>query len=243
MALGGKPNRKDIGLTVRMLQFDLQQVIRSLPPVQRRESLEITLAGWQWARRLVRPVVVEIVKPRDAVDVELREQSRHWYTAGKIALCENGGWFTSEDREFFEQQLQEVRKRSPQDRPDAVIGALAEGVRRIGARNRAAGNNVIGNDLMTIMLPPPGHVPIRVRFLPSEVHEASVQSGENSRTLEVFYSPWVIGPASLVPPSMRVGSGTVPLGSMEVDIEGAPPPGRGGIAALISSQSRPLFPS
>jgi hypothetical protein len=218
---------RDIGLAVRTLQAALESAAPN------RHGLTLTIVGWQAAKKHARPVLIKLERRGNEKAVSRFHSPRWWEMNRTLCLDEIGGYLTADDLQALGESLRDAGK--SKDILGTFERILAETVRRVSATNPG-----VGSDLMSVILPSPTRGLPCVRFLPSSDHQIEVQSAGELHVLSASYSPWLIGPAILHPPSIIVGSQTVNLGGVEVTIHGDEPTGH--IRALSSSQRRPAPP-
>jgi hypothetical protein len=227
LRFGPAPKLHDIGFAVRALQKSLE----SLPPTPHGLSLAIT--GWQAVRKKgERPIFVELARKPNERSVSLLEKPRWWGRKGMV-VGELGGYLTPEDLKSLAQKLSEAS--NSKDLLQTFEDVLAEAVRNVSATNRGVGSN-----LMSVTIPNSKLGLAYVRFLPSSDHQIEVRVGGNAIALSASYTPWIIGPGILHPPSVIAGSYTLNLGGFQIMIHGEEP--TGSIKGLHSSQRRPAAP-
>jgi hypothetical protein len=230
----GTRNRMDLGLAILKVQRELERVVRSLPADQIRFPTEVIFAGWQWNGGHLRPVAIELQKPAGQVAVTLsRVTPRNWPKDKLFAICDTGGWMQgrSEYKEFLFERLRKIRIF---EQPNAVIAALADTVRHISERERG----VIGQNLMSCLLPPPGREAVEVRLLPRDRHLLALhRSGGPIEHVEAAYTPWILGPSQFCAPSVIVGSWETSIGGIRITVSA--PESTSGLLAAFSSHQRP----
>ncbi len=76
---GGTGRRPDIGYARRKLQTELEAAFRRLPASRRSEPLIIVVAGWQWNRKVQRPISLVIRNSADPGLFEVDSLPRYWH--------------------------------------------------------------------------------------------------------------------------------------------------------------------
>lgn len=228
ICVGPAPRSRDIGLAVRALE----EALASVAPTE--HGLTIAIAGWQAVRKNAgRPIVIELGKRPNDRSVS-RFRSPRWLPKDRNLLVgEIGGYLTREQHESLGKKL--VGASRSKDVLEAFESILAKTIRVVSATNSSVGPN-----LMSVIIPSARRGSPRVRFLPSLEHQIEVRSAGELRVLSASYSPWLIGPGILYPPSIIVGTHSVILGGIEVTIQADEP--TGSIMGLSSTQKRPPAP-
>jgi hypothetical protein len=220
----------DMGQAVNRLKAALEKTPATSP------GLSITLAGWQSVRkRNCRPIVIRIEKRGGQKPVSVDHEERWWPTSKNTRLYEDGGYLRNVDGPSIMSKLRTAASgKSP---ADAVERVLAETIRDVSTRSPA-----VGPDLLSILLPHPNvPYPAVVNFLPASEHQIAIAADAATEVFSVFYSPWIIGPGCLLPPSAQIGQSETSLAGVHVVIAGAPPPSK-RILGMHVSQVRPRPP-
>jgi hypothetical protein len=227
LRFGGVRRSHDIGFAIKVLQTSLE----SLQPSPYGISVAIT--GWQAVRKKsARPIFIELEKKPNSQPVR-RFDSPRWWKRNRLVVGELGGYLSPQDLESLGQKLLEVSKSKELLQDFERI--LAEKACQVSATNPGVGSN-----LMSVTIPNSKLGLAYVRFLPSSDHHVEVRIGGNATVLSASYTPWIIGPGILHPPSVIAGSCTVNLGGFQIMIHGEEP--TGSIKGLHSSQRRPAAP-
>lgn len=229
MRFGPAPKWLDIGQAISRLKEKLETL-----PVS-THGVSITVAGWQWIRRRnFRPIVVQVErKPLDK-PVRVTRSERWWPNTLNLRLYENGGYLRQIDSKWIMPKLKAAS--STQSAVDDVEAVLAEVIRKVSATNPAVGPN-----LMSIVLLNPRRPLAHVGFLPHSEHQIVTPRPGSSEILSVHFSPWIVGPDHLLPPRAEIGTSSLNLRGVFVEVAGAPPP-TSGILALSVPQPRPREP-
>ncbi|MEJ7576864.1 MAG: hypothetical protein WKF74_07655 [Pyrinomonadaceae bacterium] len=204
-----------------------------LPFNRKKFPFELAVAGWQETRRLgLHPVIAQIIKPQGNTPIVIERPPRNWHLGGRIALLATPAGYVSDI------ELSSLKKNLPTASPDIAEKLLVNSIRRVASRNPQS----VGKHCMSVLLPPLGVAPIRIRFIPNAPHTAvfTSQSQNIKREISVAFSPWIIGPNMLCSPSVQVGSGRLQMGPFEIEIEA--PNSEKGILGFMGSQHRPLVP-
>jgi hypothetical protein len=134
-------------------------------------------------------------------------------------------------------ELANLQKQIPAASPDESEALLVAAIRRVSLRSP----NKVGTHCMSIMLPPLGVSPIRIRFIPEVDHSAvfTTQNPIKERELPVAFSPWIVGTNMFFAPSITVGASQVQMGPVQIVME-APMP-KTGITGYMGALERPLI--
>jgi hypothetical protein len=204
-----------------------------LPSDRRECSFELTVVGWQEKRRRgFQPIMAHIVKPLGRAPFDIERPLRNWHLGGRIGLNETPGGYVSDV------ELSDLGNNLRTASPDESEHLLVQSIRRVSSRNPQK----VGPHCMTVLLPPVGVAPIRVRFIPNVPHAAvfTSQSQNISREFPVAFSPWIIGLNMFCAPSVIVGSWHVQMGPFEIVIDA--PASEKGITAYMGALHRPSGP-
>jgi hypothetical protein len=222
----------DVGQSIERLRSELQKSLDRLPLSRRKLPFEIVVAGWQETRRGLNPVLVQIVKPPGTTPCVIERPERQWHFRGRIALLTTPGGYLSD------LELANLQNQIPVASPDESEALLVAGIRRVSLRSP----DKVGPHCMSILLPPLGVSPIRIRFIPEVDHSAvfTTQNPIKERELPVAFSPWIVGPNMFCAPSITVGASQVQMGPVQIVIE-APMP-EAGITGYMGALERPPGP-
>ena len=233
LGIGKIPRWLDLGQSIELLRCELQNSVDRLPSTRREYPFEMIVAGWQETRRRgLQPVIVQIIKPRGNAAFTIERPQRNWHLGGSIALITTPEGYVSDN------ELSGFTEHLPTASPDESENLLVDGVRRVSSRNPQS----VGPHCMSILLPPLGVAPIRVRFIPNAPHTA-VYTGQDQNMTPAFpiaFSPWIIGPNMLCAPSVQIGHGQVQMGPFEIVME-APMP-ESGVKGYMGALERPPGP-
>ncbi|MDQ3619345.1 MAG: hypothetical protein M3391_04360 [Actinomycetota bacterium] len=241
----GKPKWfTDIGKALNDLAVGLKH---AMAPLRGGYSGYISVAavGWQWRTRRrqlqrIRPVLYRLERPGFDAEFVVSTLPRGWdhgssVGRAKFALCQTP-WpneLTPEDVEALRGSLRE----GPADmgfREEELLKAIA----KVAARDRP----VVGQDCMSIRIPPVGSPTITIAYrglAPERVFDE--RSGDPIRG---SWTPWVVGGAFSLPPSFAVGprigvNNFLPYQQVEFDVsDNEVDPGFGFFGT--QQRSRPL---
>jgi hypothetical protein len=237
MHFGRRERSLDIGQSVELLRrrcstwWTLFRWSAQQPP-------RFVIAGWQRGRRRWRPVLWTI-RYDARFDVYRSEASypRHAWAEGFCRLTAVPERAPISDAEWHNAVLH-LHKRLP---ADEVVGILLSLIRSAAGRS-----SFIGPDCMSTAIYPPHWNPsAHVRYLP--VHEARFIDDIFSsppKALPATFSPWIITPRLVQPPSITVGPTLdVVAGGFRVVIDGPKPPTDSPLVFLMTDQKRPDQPT
>ena len=121
-----------------------------------------------------------------------------------------------------------------------ITNTLVDAVRLI-----AKTNSTVGENCMTIWLPPPQYLCAEIEFIPQSEHTAvlkhRVADEVSVGPFPIAFSPWIVGHAFVSKPSLTVGGMNFSLGPWRVAMK-APEREFHGIHFAWSSQHRPRRP-
>jgi len=222
----------DIGQSIELLRYELQDSVNRLPISRRKLAFELVAVGWQETRRRgLHPIIVQIVKPRGDVSFVIERPQRDWHLGGRIV------GITTPDGYVSDTELSNLATNLSTASPNEAETRLVEVIRRVASRNPRS----VGRHCMSVLLPPLGVAPIVIRFIPDIPHTAVFTSqSQNRRELPVAFSPWIIGPNVFCAPSVHVGRSHVQMGPFEIVIE-APAPEK-GLLGYTGALHRPEGP-
>jgi hypothetical protein len=197
----------------------------------------VSVVGWQEVRSSYRRIAIILERRGGQSRVEMTQLPR-WPPKGLVSpwmlleIPEIPGYL--EDLTALNEQLKEAASwiNPPSMWPDTFEAVLVERVREVSKVNAG-----VGPDLMSIVIPFPKIGCARVKFLPE--HECSVVVSEQTtaEVLTASYTPWLIGPSILCPPTLTVGGFHVGLDGVKVDIIGSTQ--KGPVIFASSSYKRP----
>jgi len=223
----------DIGQSVELLRSRLDNSVSRLKHSWSKLPFEVIIAGWQETRRHgVQPVLVQIIKREGNAPCAIERPARYWHLGHKVGLV------AMPDGYLPKNELADLGEMLRRSGPDESESRLARCIRHVASRHTCT----VGPHSMSILLPPPGIAPIRVRFIPAVPHFATFYSEKQNRQWElpVAFSPWVVGQNGFLAPSINVGESRVQLGSREIVIE-APAPDH-GTRGYLGALDRPKGP-
>ena len=190
--------------------------------------MNIIVTGWIRRRRLTmnrqpRPFMLRLRhrgQPRSTLKIE--QLPRYWDWSQQIGLCTAGA-----DPAQAVARLQQDAAQPGIRNEDDYEAMLVTSIRTV-----AEENDTVGKDCMSILMGRLG--PFRVRFLPNldaDLHRKAA------------YTPWVIGPGVMWPPSVLYGPPSVlHAGPYQVTFERVPPlPPSSSVGAY--GQPRRPFPT
>jgi hypothetical protein len=227
--LGRNPYVPHIDYAVWTIKSALEPIPAAL------SGLYITVAGWRMRRRYLKPFVLELENPQGSSVLKIGRGDRYWVEGQNVRLHGIGVELSAEQQRRLASRLREQGAYRGDWR--AARQVLSETVLEL------AGTPIgVGANAMSIALPHPKIGIPEVAFLPTEDHDAPLITGRGI-TIDVepvFFTPWLIGPMVLYPPSAEVGDTRINLGGTEVHVEGAP--STKGLLALSTSVRRPPPP-
>jgi hypothetical protein len=116
----------------------------------------------------------------------------------------------------------------------AVVGAIEE-VRRVATETLRVGPHCVSILISRFI----GRPQVRVRYHPHGQHLLLLRDGP---PVPVAFTPWLIGPDGIAPPSLAVGGAFGTIGRLDVSIEVPEVPESSQLKALYQSQDRPAAP-
>jgi len=116
---------------------------------------------------------------------------------------------------------------------DKIEGVLVDGVREVAGKNIRVGPNC-----MSIQLPHPNlSRVVKATYCPVTQGQALMYTEQSRRIVPAAYSPWLIGPGTVVRPAILIGKGwRFGFNLFEVQLDGPESPG--GPRAFFGSQDR-----
>ncbi len=222
--LGRTPNNWDVGKAVRTISTELPQHITA------GQIIYVCVVGHQFDRRgLVRPFLCEMALQRNGV-YSFYQSSRHW-RKGAGCISSIGLEIGNQERERI---LTHLRDAEPPLTHDEIAEFLTATIRK----HEQPG---VGPHTSAVIIPLPGSAPVRSRFFASTPHHILLRSSKADLRLETGYSPWVIGPGLIKPPTADVGGMNFNAGGIEIACEGGRPPAS-GIRGAMGSVDRFKLP-
>lgn len=233
--LGGAGPSWDIGLALQTLKQELDTAPAQIPAKWQRQwynhSFEVSIVGWQCnSKGRCRPLLAFIQKPERSKAFKIEYGPRHWYKDGKFRRA----LYAAPAENISHAKIMELFAALSPDLEDYRIAEtfLAQVIREVSA-------NVpeVGPDCMSIAISPPGFGEVRIKYITERPTIAQFISAKATRELSVAFTPWIIGPDGVLPPSLhRGGEMTYPVSGYTVVIEGTP---HEDGPYLIFSQERP----
>ncbi len=204
----------DIGQSIELLRRESAEVFSRLPASQRTRH-HIVVAGWQWRRRrdrfFSRPFLCEISNGESEAERHAfthDQVPRYWHWAPK-----HPAYLSSipDQNPLSRCELDKLKKelRSAWQSPQASVNVL------IGAIRFAAQKSpTVGPDCMSIYMPTLSLGVVEAKYLAKDSHQSEPGGGKS-------FSPWVVGPYSVMPPAEIVGDHYVGLGPIIVSLIGS----------------------
>ncbi len=231
----------DIGQSLQLLRERLTASLARLHRnVRRTISLHVIIVGWQWNRcHRPWPISARLSRFEGGNTVDLYYRRRYWNLddperwkrrfkdrATPVLArrkCEVGA---APPGNFSPSELAAVI--DPDQGPDDAERGFVQVMRQVAARTP-----VVGPDCMSILLPPPGAAPLRIRYIAD-------QTATPAHRTTAGFSPWIVGPHQVRAPSFIIGTFTFDFGPFTVRQEGPGPVG--DLLMTIGSQPRPPCP-
>lgn len=228
----------DIGQSVELIRRECGHVFSRLPPEMLKRQ-HVVLAGWQWRRGVVRPIVCQIRNSERRSGRRTFEASDlprywHWQKGNPLYLC----WIPHRSplsRREIRDLAGQMRKTwwSPQTSQGLLVDAI-----QLAARK----SSVVGRDCMSVFMPPPGSGIVEVSYVSPQQARAVVTGGPKPMEFPATFTPWIVGPHVVAAPSIVTSSWTLRLGPVTVFIRGPDISPESGHVAAWSSQIRPANP-
>jgi hypothetical protein len=226
-----------IGPALKMLKealedATLKHVKAELRKYWTAKSFDLCIDGYVWNNKgIFRPFLAWISKNPGKNIFTYGCPPRHCLVGGNFIL-------SAAPQNISQSELENLKKQLIGKSPDEVENLLVQSIREISMRNPS-----VGQDCMSIFLPPPSvaHIEaLRVRYIPARPTDAIISTKTSQHTVgNVSFSPWLVGPNSFASPSIMSGDSTeVGLCLYKVKIESL----KGGFPAIFSSQERPKEP-
>lgn len=219
--LGDIVNNWDIGKAVRKIRDELPRRIAV------GLTIEICIVGFQSNRRgTVRPFTCNMELERNRVinfDQIPRQVERDWCMVGALGVA------------FSKAEMGKIWANAhTMMTPDQIAELLTATIRKLQQPG-------VGRDTSAVIIPNPGSDVVRSRFLPDIPHIDIFRRGIEDLLQEISYSPWVIGPGLIKPPTADIGRIHFFPGGTEVICDGAPP-APGGLASSMRAIDRFRLP-
>jgi hypothetical protein len=221
--LGRRDEQKSLGYSVEILRQRLDSWFSSTN-IPFELAPQVMIAGWHASRRTWRPIIwiLEYNQESSRYVVE-RTPSDYWWFRKQ--------YVTSRIPDRSEQTAEEMLELRAQLRTchaeDSVERALAKAITDVAMRSKS-----VGPDCMSIVLSPPWGNRVRIRYLPRESNLGSGQAPDltadefndgSSITYAsgpIYFSPWLVLPDRVVPPSRMVGLGSIyEVGDLRIHLE------------------------
>jgi len=244
----------DVGQATMHLADSLTGAWKGLPKEQRDAGLRITFVGWRKTKKKerFRHVFWDIIRSEQKKDEFLIAKFRRFSRFREIALLETGIRMERDEKRKMMGELKESIKGDVFEYEQAMV-------RKIQSVSKV--NSTVGNDTLAIricfgMKPVvnisyhreggKGNTP--PKYINASKHKGCVfvkgtkESKGNSYPevdiSEAGFSPWIIGPFHIYPPSFIVGTTTITIANqLPVRIEGPPP--KGDVVGALIPQIKP----
>ena len=223
----------DIGQSVELLRQKLNASMEHLDRHQRNYPFELVVAGWQETRGRRRPVLIQLRKAANATAATLERPPRYWYLPRQVALVATpDGYLSSADGAEIAEEL-------GTGKVDQVELALVKLVRRVSAQHP----RLVGPHCISTVIPPFGHGPVRVRFIPRARHSVEFCNDETGarQKVPVGFSPWIVCRNGFASPTVHAGNCEMSFGDLFKVLIEAPAPTR-GVLSYMGAQHRPKGP-
>jgi hypothetical protein len=219
-----------VGQAIKLLQRELQNAFAQLNPKQRRAAqFHLVVSGLRQSRFGTNLVLTQLIKKRDAIVIESVPRYINRLRNRTCVLSFPDGYMSTA-------QMDQIGTRLKCLTPDESESVFVDQIRLVSSEHP----DRVGPHCLSILLPHPKYGdPIRVRFIPTVEHSATLTSRSLSfgtRTAPVAFSPWIVGPDLLCAPSLMIGTHAVQIGQTRITLEG---PEQRGFSAIFS-QRRPL---
>lgn len=227
----------DIGQSVELIRRECEALFSRLEP-STHTTQQFLVAGWQWGRRIARPITWRIENSHDPYRQSFTAHAppRYWHYQHPLRF--RLSWIPRSNplpkRELV--RLME-HLRGTVASPEASERLLIKAV-RLAARKSSA----VGPHCMSILVAPPVSGLARARYVPTTTAKARVVGGSKKIVAPAAFSPWVVGPRLVAAPSILVAAWHLRSSPFAIDLEAPPVPTDSAIAAAVSSQRRPLDP-
>lgn len=232
IGMGASVERRNIISALELLRTGLDVELYRIGKPQ----FGLLVTGWKWAHRkskMPTPFIAEMKWAGGHLTTAI--PPRYWW------YWQRGGLVWCPDLNMPAGSPEEVMANIKKCRTvPCISNALVDAVRLI-----AKTNNTVGENCMTISLPPPQNVRAEIEFVPQAEHSGVIKNrvtGEVRKgPFPVAYSPWIVGPAFVSPPAVMVNGWNFFIGPWHVSVN-APQREAGGLLAALSSQVRPQRP-
>ncbi len=229
IAIGRRRVNYDVGLAC----IKLQEALSALQ-VKAGVSLTISVSGFMQTNERTRPILVEITRYASPADVSIRHlYPREVLPRGRDFIIGRVG--VGLDPEQVHRKLAEHRG------PGTAIAV--ENILASVIREKAAVDQTVGSELMSVIIPSRGRDGVVCRFLDTRPHySASVADGRaEMENVPIGFSPWLVGMNIVYPPSEQTYVNIVDMGQCDCAIiprDGDKLNGP-GVPGLMSPQQRP----
>ncbi len=199
------------GLRVRNLRNQLNKVRPFILGRYRQEwtagSFDLVITGFEWNHGEVRPYVAALSKPPNSDIFNLSDSDRHWYIPrGRHFPVRMYGAptqnVTKDELRGIDNRLDSVwgdGHGTPDEVADHAEKLLAEVIQDVSVRL-----NVVGPDIMSILIPFPGGTEpiIRIRYIPAGRDQGVLIAGQTQIQVPVAFSPWIVSPGCIRSPTI-----------------------------------------
>jgi hypothetical protein len=221
------PNFLDVGQAVMLLQAELERHFRGLRSRQPKPFLWLTISGWQWKRRRLRPVNWLLLNDPAMPEVYARRmQDRYW------------GW---ERGNFYIQALPPILSDGDKVRLAKLLGPMINQPMEcektlVGViRSFADGSpNTIGRNCMSVYIGRPDLAPTYIRYHPLQAFTIDLRQ---EQAIPAAFCPWVLVGRVAHAPSVILSTGVIEGGRCAIVLE-APPRPPSQVTAGVYSQPR-----
>jgi hypothetical protein len=223
------PNFLDVGQAVRLLQAELEQYFQTLRSRNANRFLWLTISGWQWKNRRLRPVSWLLINGPATPEVYARKaQDRYW------------GW---ERGDFYIQALPPILSDDGKVRLAGLLGPMINqpmecektlvGVIRSFADNNPA---TIGRNCMSVLMPRPDLAPTYIRYHPLRAFTINLPQ---EQSIPAAFCPWVLAGRVAHAPSVILSTGVIEGGRCIIVLESPPRPPSSVLVGVYSQPRKP----
>jgi hypothetical protein len=230
----GKSKFVHIGPAITILKESLsKKVFSDLDPELRQNWINspfyLSIAGWLWGKKRFRPFIGWLEKLSGSKDFVFKCPPRHSIFGNKFIVSTFPP--SNMPRETSDYLINELSNKPISKAEETIVDTI---------QNISKFNKVVGEDCMSILIPPPPLAqthPLRVKYISHRKAVVELKKEMNKQLIRVSFTPWLIGPRSFSSPSIVSGGGTeFGLGLYKVIID---TPQDHQIAGLWSSLERP----
>lgn len=229
----GKTKINHIGPAINILRESLsKKAISDMKPESRSQWINsrfyLSFAGWLWGRKGFRPIIAWLEKPPGKIDFIFKSTERYAFHGNKFAISVfPPSNINNKTIEYLSNQLS---RNNIKEAEAIIVGVIQE---------ISKNNPVVGEDCMSISIPPP-HLaqthPLIVKYISHRKAVAELKTEMNKQLIRVSFTPWLIGPGAFSSPSIVTGKASMSLCLYKVTFDAPQDP---KIAGLFSSLERP----